>query len=95
MHILRLQDALQAKDDGDESQSSMIKAKITVDKHIDELYLVFKAEKLETKRASCTIKKSKSKVKSLIFEVEAKDPVSMKAFMNSIMNTIEIYEKIK
>jgi tRNA threonylcarbamoyladenosine modification (KEOPS) complex Pcc1 subunit len=69
----------------------MIKAKITVDKNIDGLYLVFKAEKLETKRASCTIKKGKS----LIFEVEAKDPTSMKAFMNSIMNTIEIYEKIK
>ena len=69
----------------------MITAKIIVEENVDDLYRIFKAEKLESKRAKCTIKKNKA----LIFEVKAKDPISMKAFMNSILNVLEIYSKIK
>lgn len=69
----------------------MITAKLVVTDNIEDIYRIFLAEKLESKRAKCTVKLGKE----LVFEVKAKDPTSMKAFMNSILNVIEIYSKIK
>jgi tRNA threonylcarbamoyladenosine modification (KEOPS) complex Pcc1 subunit len=68
-----------------------MKCSLEVHENVDELYQVFLSEKLESDRASCTIKKDTT----LVFEVKAKDPVSMRAFLNTILKIIETYDKIK
>ena len=67
----------------------MISCFLEVNDNAEELYEIFKPEHLDSERARCKIKKGRS----LIFEIEAKDPVSMKAFTNSILNIIITYQK--
>ena len=69
----------------------MITCTLKVTENIENLYKIFCAEKLESKRAKCTIIKGDA----LIFDIEAKDPVSMKAFTNSILKIIQTHDKIK
>lgn len=68
----------------------MITCNIQVTKNIDDLHKIFLSEKLQTNRAKCSI----SKDKTLNFLIEANDPVSMKAFVNSILKVIETYNKV-
>lgn len=69
----------------------MISCTLKVNENIDELYKIFLSEKLKSERAECIITK---KGNALLFEVKAKDPVSMKAFLNSILKIIQTYQKI-
>ncbi|MFH2020962.1 MAG: KEOPS complex subunit Pcc1 [archaeon] len=64
---------------------------LTISSHADELYDVFKPENFDSSRARCIIQKDK---KSLVFDIDAKDPVSMKACLNSILKIVETYEKV-
>ncbi|MEK6917049.1 MAG: hypothetical protein AABW92_04870 [Nanoarchaeota archaeon] len=68
----------------------MITCKLEIDENVEELYKIFLSEKLQSDRASCNIKKGKT----LVFEVKAKDSISMRAFMSSILKIIEIHNKI-
>ena len=67
----------------------MIACSMEVHDNVDDLYKIFKSEKLESDRAECNIKKGKS----LVFEIKANDPVSMRAFLNTILKIIETYQK--
>jgi len=69
----------------------MISCTLKVNENIDDLYKIFLSEKLKSDRAECIITKNKE----LLFEITAKDPVSMKAFLNSILKIIQTYNKIK
>ncbi len=69
----------------------MITCTLKVQDNVDELYEIFLSEKLESDRAKCTIGKDKD----LIIKIDAEDPVSMKAFVNSVLKIIQIYEKTK
>lgn len=69
----------------------MITCTVTVHDNKDQLYNLFKAQNLESKRATCTIENSKE----LTFTITAKDPISLKAFVTSILNTIHVFEKTK
>ena len=68
----------------------MITCTLEVSDNINDLQKIFLSENLETNRAKCTI----SKDKTLKFSIVAKDPVSMKAFVNSILKVSETYNKI-
>ena len=68
----------------------MISCILKVHENVDELYKIFSSEKLKSDRAECVITKDNA----LIFEVKANDPVSMKAFLNSILKIIQIHDKI-
>jgi tRNA threonylcarbamoyladenosine modification (KEOPS) complex Pcc1 subunit len=67
----------------------MITCLLEVHDDVDDLYKLFMSEKLESDRATCHIKKDNS----LRFEITANDPVSMKAFLNTILKIIETYNK--
>ncbi|AJF61149.1 TPA: hypothetical protein HA239_05175 [Candidatus Woesearchaeota archaeon] len=68
----------------------MITCTLEISENVGELYKVFLSEKLQSDRASCRMTKGRT----LKFEIEAKDPVSMRAFTNSILRIIETHEKI-
>ncbi len=68
----------------------MITCTLEIKDNVDELYQIFSSEKLKSDRANCNIKKGDT----LTFKIEAKDPVSMRAFMNSILKIIETHNKI-
>ncbi len=69
----------------------MIACTFEITEDIDDLYKIFSAEKLASKRAECAI----SKGDALKISVRAKDPVSLKAFTNSILKIIQTYYNIK
>ncbi len=69
----------------------MISCTLKVHENIDDLYKIFLSEKLKSNRAECIITKNDA----LLFEIKAKDPISMKAFLNSILKIIQTYDKIK
>ncbi|MBN2368130.1 hypothetical protein JXC34_03850 [Candidatus Woesearchaeota archaeon] len=69
----------------------MIACRLVFTENVEELHKIFLSEKLNSDRAECRIEKGKT----LVFEINAKDPVSMKAFMNSILNIVQTYEKVK
>ena len=69
----------------------MISCTLKIQENVDDLYKIFLSEKLKSDRAECVIKKDNG----LVFEIKAKDPISMKAFLNSILKIIHTYEKIK
>ena len=69
----------------------MITCELKFEEDIEELYRLFESDTLSSKRASCRITKGKD----LVFKIEAKDPVSMKAFLNSILKVVQTYRKIK
>jgi len=69
----------------------MISCTLNVQEDVDDLYSLFEAENLESSRAKCTIIKEKS----LVFKITADDPVSMRAFISSILKIIETYNKSK
>ncbi len=68
----------------------MITCTLKFEDNIDDLYKIFLSENLESDRAKCVM----SKDKFLIFKITAKDPVSMKAFVNSILKVVQTYEKV-
>jgi tRNA threonylcarbamoyladenosine modification (KEOPS) complex Pcc1 subunit len=68
----------------------MIKCQLSIDNNIDHLHKIISAEKFVSKRATITLSKSNN----LSIIIEAKDPISMKAYVNSILNIINTYEKI-
>ncbi len=69
----------------------MITCSLEIHDKVEDLYKIFMSERLESDRAECKIKKDKT----LIFKIKAKDPVSAKAFLNSILKIIETYDKTK
>jgi tRNA threonylcarbamoyladenosine modification (KEOPS) complex Pcc1 subunit len=69
----------------------MITCSLKVHENVDDLYKIFLSETLKSDRAECTVEKDKA----LTFNIKAKDPVSMKAFLNSILKIIQTYEKTK
>ncbi|MCM2325438.1 MAG: hypothetical protein NDI94_03165 [Candidatus Woesearchaeota archaeon] len=68
----------------------MITCKLETD-FSEELYQIFLLENLKSERAECEIKKGKA----LVFMLKSKDAIGMKALINSILNVIETYNKIK
>lgn len=68
----------------------MISCTLEIKDNVEDLHKIFLSEKLSSERAQCTIKKKNT----LIFKIKAKDPVSMKAFLNSILKIIQTYNKI-
>ncbi len=78
-------------------KSKMIVCSLKIQDRVDEIYKLFLSEKLESDRAYCKIKKIKKENKeySLVFNVRAKDPVSMRSFLNTILKIIETYEKTR
>ena len=89
MHLLWFKASIQAKDNSNTCQSKMITCSLEVHENVDELYKVFMSEKLSSERAECQIRKGKC----LEFKIRANDPVSMKAFLNTILKIIETYNK--
>ena len=69
----------------------MLSCVLEITEDIDNIERLF-VEKLETKKAKCTITKKKD---SLILKINANDPVAMKAILNSILSTIQVYHKAK
>ncbi len=68
----------------------MIFCTLKIYENIEELYKIFLSEKLKSDRAEITIKKNNA----LIFEIKAKDPISMRAFITSILKIIQTHDKI-
>ena len=66
-------------------------AEITVTEDIDNIYKCFLPEIASTKRASINLKKTKDKV---VFEIEAKDSVALRAMLNGVTKLLDVYEKI-
>ena len=58
---------------------------------VEDLYKLFLSEKISSGRGDMKIKKGKS----LFFEINAKDLVTMKIFLNSILKVVETYNKVK
>ena len=69
----------------------MITCSLVVHEDVDDLFRIFMSEKLESERASCAIKRGEN----LTFKIRADDPVSMRAFLNTILKTIETYKKTR
>jgi tRNA threonylcarbamoyladenosine modification (KEOPS) complex Pcc1 subunit len=63
-------------------------------KNIDKLHKIFKVEETESinNRASWTLSKSNDE---LIFNVQAKDSVALRAVLNSITKLLTVYEKME
>jgi len=57
----------------------------------DDLYKIFLSESLESDRAVCRIENKEE----LVFNLEAKDPVSMRAFISTILKIVQTYQKTK
>jgi tRNA threonylcarbamoyladenosine modification (KEOPS) complex Pcc1 subunit len=72
----------------------MIDAEIKVCQDIDTIAKLFQPELKETKtdRAHYTLEKKKG---CLIFRIQAKDIVALKAVLNSITKILEVHEKLK
>jgi tRNA threonylcarbamoyladenosine modification (KEOPS) complex Pcc1 subunit len=68
----------------------MITCILEFSENTEDLYKIYLSENLESKRAKCVITKGKT----LKFDITAKDPVSMKAFLNSILKIAQTYEKV-
>lgn len=70
----------------------MILARIEISKNIDQIKKLFEPEikKVNNNRTSVKIKKSDNR---LMFEINAKDIVALKAILNSITKLLEVYEK--
>ncbi|MBT3720628.1 hypothetical protein HN789_07445 [archaeon] len=68
----------------------MITCTIEIDQNIDDIHKLFLSEIRNSDRATCEI----SKNKTLKFNIQAKDSVSMKAFVNSILKVIQTYDKV-
>ena len=69
----------------------MITCTLKVHEDVDKLYKIFLSENLESDRAKCNVEKGDA----LIIDIEAKDPIAMKAFVNSVLKIIQTYEKTK
>jgi len=69
----------------------MIKCRIELEDDVSDLYKIFLSETLSSDRAECKV----TKTDVLVFDIAAKDTVSMKAFVNSILKVIETYQKVK
>jgi tRNA threonylcarbamoyladenosine modification (KEOPS) complex Pcc1 subunit len=67
-------------------------ARIEVVGDAEKIYKCFKPELIKKDRSEYTIRKSKGKI---IFEVSAKDPVALRATLNSITQMLTIFEKMK
>jgi tRNA threonylcarbamoyladenosine modification (KEOPS) complex Pcc1 subunit len=70
------------------------KTRLTIKKDADMIYGYIKPEMKNLSRDRCTLKIKKTK-DSLVFEISAKDITSLKASSNSIINSIEIFNKTK
>jgi tRNA threonylcarbamoyladenosine modification (KEOPS) complex Pcc1 subunit len=68
----------------------MITCTLEFSDNTEDLYEICLSENLESKRAKCIMTKGKT----LKFNITAKDPVSMKAFVNSILKIAQTYEKV-
>ena len=68
----------------------MISCTLKIHDNADDLYKIFLSERLKSDRAECVVKKNNA----LEFKIKAKDPVSMKAFITSILKIVQTYEKI-
>jgi len=56
------------------------------------LFECFKPEILKRDRATVDLKEKKD---HLLFEIKAKDPIALRATMNSISKLLAVYEKMK
>ena len=68
----------------------MINCTLEFSENINDIYKNFLSENLESDRAKCIM----SKGKTLKFQITANDPVSMKAFVNSILKVVQTYDKV-
>ena len=70
-----------------------MKAEITVEGNPDTLTKLFAAEDkvLSNNRAKYTIT---AKEKGIVFNVDANDAVAMRAVLNAITKTLEVFEKM-
>ncbi len=68
----------------------MITCTLEFSENINDIYEIFLSENLESNRAKCVI----SKGKTLKFQITANDPVSMKAYVNSILKIVQTHNKI-
>lgn len=96
MPILRLQDAVQAKNQDCRSQGQMMdyKNRLTIKKDTDRLYRYIMPEIKDMSRKRCTVELKKTNDR-LDFEIIARDITSLKASLNSIVNSIDLFEKTK
>jgi len=69
----------------------MIKCTLEVEDEVEALYKIFLSENLNSKKARCSI----SKNTTLKFTITSKDPVGIKALINSILKIIQTYNKVK
>ncbi len=69
----------------------MITCSLQIEDDADDICKLLLAERLDTGRASCEIKKKRG----LRLEIRAKDPTSMKSILNTVLKIIETYEKTK
>ncbi len=67
-------------------------ATIDVGGDAEKIYKCFKPELIKKDRSEYTIRKSKGKI---TFKVKAKDPVALRATLNSITQMLTIFEKMK
>ena len=68
----------------------MITCTLEFSENVNDIYKICLSENLESNRAKCIM----SKGKTLKFKIDAKDPVSMKAFVNSILKIVQTYNKV-
>jgi len=68
-----------------------MKAVITIDRDVDEIYKVIQPEMSKQKRSEITLKKGDD----LVFEIEAEDIPALRASINSIMQSLSVFYKVK
>ena len=69
----------------------MIKAVITIDEDVENLYKAIQPEIRKQLRSTIEIKKTDK----LTFEIEAQDPVALRATLNSLTQMLTVFHKVK
>lgn len=95
MPLLWKQASFQAQNSIDKDKSKMnYKAEIRIFGDAEKICKCFLAElrKDSSERSSCKIKKEKEYV---LFEIESKDSVSLRASLNAVTKLFTVYEQIK
>ncbi len=56
------------------------------------LYSVIEKDQIQNSRSALSIKKEQ---KSVVFDIQAKDAIALKASVSSVIKTLTVYEKTK
>jgi tRNA threonylcarbamoyladenosine modification (KEOPS) complex Pcc1 subunit len=89
--LLRKQDDLQAEVAAHESACRMMRATITVDKDVENVYSAILPELREHPRSSIKVEKGSE----LTFRIEAEDVASLRASLNTITQMLAVYFKVR